>query len=446
VKSRCDPFWVSQVRADVEHRVEPDRDHVAHRHLSGPRVWPRGGVVHDVQHPASAVLRVGVRGAGAARTATILGSAVPAEPTRSANARDAPAALPRAAKESDASVGSDLRNRGEGGADDNAEDRVRDAMRTLRKERCRRRKRMTETTALRDEVAIGQLDQRYANLRLASPEELGRVRTSVERMGILSPVLVATAVEATQVVLVDGFKRVRIATDRGDPMVWVKRAALDAPGAKVAMIATNVGHSGLRDLEEAWIVRSLCRDHGLTQVEVGKALRRDKSWVCRRLMLAERLEGVLQDDIRLGLLSSSVARELVRLPRGNQIRMAATIRAHELTSKQAHRIVTELLRTTDPAARDEVLGDPLRYLGAIELPTTIAEDPRLGKGGNDVRRSLLQVGGAAERLARTVVRHAPMGLVGDDARILGPLVARTLRTSHEATALLEQLATNSGTR
>jgi len=46
--------------------------------------------------------------------------------------------------------------------------------------------------------------------------------------------------------------------------------------------------------------------------------------------------------------------------------MAATIRAHELTSKQAHRLVTELLRTGDPAARDEVLADPLRYLSAID--------------------------------------------------------------------------------
>src|SRR5688572_23140068 len=149
---------------------------------------------------------------------------------------------------------------------------------------------MTEA-ALREEVAIAELDQRYATLRLASPEELGRVRASIERMGILSPVLVATAVEAARVVIVDGFKRVRIAMDRGDTAMWVRRAAIDAMGAKVAMVAANAGHSGLSDLEEAWIVRSLCRDHRMTQVEVGKALRRDKSWVSRRLMLAERLEG-----------------------------------------------------------------------------------------------------------------------------------------------------------
>lgn len=305
---------------------------------------------------------------------------------------------------------------------------------------------MTDAREPRDEVAITDLDQRYASLRLAAPDELGRVRASIERMGILSPVLVATAVVANVVVLVDGFKRVRVATDRGEQRMWVRRSALDGAGAKVAMFAANAGRGGLCDLEEAWIVRSLCRDHKLTQVEVGKALRRDKSWVCRRLMLAERLEQVLQDDIRLGLLSSTVARELARLPRGNQVPMAAAIRGQGLTSKQAHRVVTALLATADPAAREEVLRDPMRYLGAEHRPVTRAADPRLDGGGNDVRQRLLDVGGAGDRLARAVGRHAPAGLVGDDARILGPLVERTLRASGDTTALLERLRQDSGKR
>jgi ParB-like chromosome segregation protein Spo0J len=270
---------------------------------------------------------------------------------------------------------------------------------------------------------------------------------SIERMGFLSPVLVTTSVEGERAVLVDGFKRVRVATDRGERAMWVTRIALDAPAAKIAMIAANAGHDGLCDLEEAWIVQSLCRDHKLTQVEVGKALRRDKSWVCRRLMLVERLEAALQDDIRLGLLSSTVARELARLPRGNQVRMAATIRAHGLTGKQAHRIVTALLRTTDPAARDAVLADPLRYLaGASDPPAIADEDPRVSAGANHVRRSLLHVGGAADRLARMVTRHAPAGLAPDDARILEPLAARTLRASRETIAVLERLVQDSRPR
>ncbi len=152
----------------------------------------------------------------------------------------------------------------------------------------------------------------------------------------------------------------------------------------------------------------------------------------------------MQEEIRLGLLSSTVARELARLPRGNQVKMAGAIRAHELTSKQAHRVVTALLGADDPRARDEVLADPLRYLGAASPAVGTAADPRLGAGGNDVRRSLLFVHGAAERLARSVGRHVPAGLAGEEARILAPLVELALRASRETVALLERLAADSG--
>ena len=124
--------------------------------------------------------------------------------------------------------------------------------------------------------------------------------------------------------------------------------------------------------------------------------------------------------------------------------MATAIRAHGLTSRHAHRIVTELLRTSDPAARAEVLANPLRYLGAKELPAARTEDPRLGKRANEVRESLLLTGSASERCARTVARCAPAGLVSDDARILGPLVERTLRSASETVAVIGQLAKNSG--
>ena len=269
----------------------------------------------------------------------------------------------------------------------------------------------TTSTEPRDEVALAQIDQRFATLRLVEPDELSRIRGSIERMGILSPVLVATAIEDTRLVLVDGFKRVRIVTDRGDVAIWVRRIAVDATAAKVAMIAANAGHRGLCDVEEAWIVRSLCREHKLTQADVGKALRRDKSWVCRRLMLAERLEEVLQDDIRIGLLSSTVARELARLPRGNQVAIAASIRAHGLTSRHAHRIVTELLRTSDPAARGgarEPAALPRRRRIAVDTDdrSTPRQTRERGAGesavGGHCERALHAHGGAlrTDRLGR----------------------------------------------
>ena len=300
------------------------------------------------------------------------------------------------------------------------------------------------TTERREEIAVSDLDQRFASMRLASPQEIGRLRSSIERMGMMSPVLVATAVEPARLVLVDGFKRVRIVTELGQRVVWATRCALDARAAKVAMVVANAPHRGLCDLEKAWVVRSLCREHKLTQAEVGGALRRDKSWVCRRLMLAERLESELQEEIRLGLLSSTMARELVRLPRGNQERMAKAIRAQELTSRQAHLVVTAVLGAKDPRARDEVLADPLRYLGVAKTAGTTAADPRLSVGGNEIRKSMLALVGVATRLWRSVEQHAAAGLVGEEARILVPLAVQGVRASRESAARLERLVADSG--
>ena len=57
------------------------------------------------------------------------------------------------------------------------------------------------------------------------------------------------------------------------------------------------------------------RDDRLTQPQIGQLLGRDKSWVCRRLVLAKGLAESVAADVRLGLVSATAAREVGRLPR-----------------------------------------------------------------------------------------------------------------------------------
>ena len=68
--------------------------------------------------------------------------------------------------------------------------------------------------------------------------------------------------------------------------------ALDAAGAKVRLLRCNAA-SGLSELEEAWVVRSLYREDKLDQPHIAQLLGRHKSWVCRRLTLAEGLSDEL---------------------------------------------------------------------------------------------------------------------------------------------------------
>lgn len=292
-------------------------------------------------------------------------------------------------------------------------------------------------------LGLADLDRRFGCLRLTSPPALRRLRGSIEREGIRHPVLVSSAVETDRWVLLDGFKRVRVAEELELGSVWAQVVAFDAAQSKAAMVHTNQAQQGLSDVEEAWIVRALCREHGLRQAAVGQLLGRDKSWVCRRLKLAESLEVALQDDLRLGLLSATAARELARLPRGNQLRAADAVRDHALTSRQTARLVEQLQHSDDPAARRDVLADPLRFIGAGP-PRAAVSDPRLSEGGNRLRRLLLRWDGMSSELARSLSRHAPVGLAADDARVLGPLVYRALGSGRRATAQLEAIQRERG--
>lgn len=294
-------------------------------------------------------------------------------------------------------------------------------------------------------VAVADLDLRFRDLRLAAPVQLSRLRTSVERDGIRNPLLVSSGIETGHQVLVDGFKRVRVLRELGTQTAPALVLDLDQTAAQVAMVQCNVPHRGLSDLEEAWIVRSLCRQHHLPQVTIGKLLGRNKSWVCRRLQLAERLDPEVQDEIRLGLVSVSVARELARLPRGNQMPVMQALRIHGLSSRQATWLVNGLLGTEDPAARRDLLADPLRYFPAPEAQdVSAASDPRLGRGGNVVRKSLLFLRGAALRFCDSRDRHAPAGLRGDDAQGLASALSDALRAVLRAAEELRQLAADSG--
>jgi hypothetical protein len=88
---------------------------------------------------------------------------------------------------------------------------------------------------------------------------------------------------------------------------------LDERRAKAAVFLLNQTGRRTDVWEESWIVHALVREDGLSQVDVGELLGRHKSWVCRRLALIEKLADPAQDDLRVGLMSASLARQLIRL-------------------------------------------------------------------------------------------------------------------------------------
>lgn len=88
------------------------------------------------------------------------------------------------------------------------------------------------------------------------------------------------------------------------------------------------------------------REEGLTQPEAAQLLGRNKSWISRRLALLEKLCPSAREDLALGLLSPSMARQLTRLPVGNQEALLVTIRRDDLSALEVKQVVDLLLGCT----------------------------------------------------------------------------------------------------
>ncbi len=211
---------------------------------------------------------------------------------------------------------------------------------------------MTAAAAAERPIAIAELGEGLSRLRLADASSLAAMRASLRQHGQLSPVR-AFERDDGALELFDGFKRLRAGRALGLADLRAVVCDFDAAHAAVQMRELHAGR-GLTALEEAWIVRALHRDHGMTQGAIAAQLRCHKSWVCRRLMLVEALDTRVQADVRLGLLAPRAAILVGALPRGNQSSAAAVVIGRGLTVRQTAQLVGELADTEGPA-RDAVL-------------------------------------------------------------------------------------------
>jgi ParB-like chromosome segregation protein Spo0J len=201
-------------------------------------------------------------------------------------------------------------------------------------------------------VRVEVLGEQLAALRLCEADALARMQRSLASVGQVSAISVFTGGAGLEVL--DGFKRMRAARALGWTELRAQVLPVDAVGAKIALSLLHE-RGGLTEIEEAWLVRSLYRDDHLTQPEIARRLSRDKSWVSRRLLVAEGLDGAVQADVRLGLVSPSAAAALARLPRRNQRPAAEVVTRTGLTFRQTARLVEEVLACGDEPGRVGVL-------------------------------------------------------------------------------------------
>lgn len=217
-------------------------------------------------------------------------------------------------------------------------------------------------------IDLAELGEQLSSLRLRPPAVVREMERSLSRHGQLVAAICCR--HAGSVEVVDGFKRLIGARALGWPTLRAEVHEVTGPAAKLLLWQSNARQQ-LSELEEAWLVRALYREDRLSQPQIAQLVGRHKSWVCRRLVLAEGLSASVESDVRLGLLSATAAHEVGRLQRCNQEAVAQVIARRGLTTRQTARLVDQYLAATGDQARAAVLADAERTSG---MP--VASGPR----------------------------------------------------------------------
>jgi ParB/RepB/Spo0J family partition protein len=286
-------------------------------------------------------------------------------------------------------------------------------------------------------LAVAQLGERYRRFRLPDPDAEAAMTNSVRRYGQLTPLVVCRREEIYEIL--DGFKRLAAARALGLKTVGTRLIEADERLAKVAIFGLNQTGRRTQEWEEAWIVHALVREDGLTQVEVAELLGHHKTWVCRRLALVEKLADEAREDLRLGLLSATTARSLVRLPAGNQVDLLATLHRDDLTAAEVDGVVELLLAAPAETHRAYILEEPRQALQQARHEAGWAWDPRLSQTGNKIARRLSYLIEDLGRMENWLRSRGRAGLTPCDRLVLTPAFEQLSGAAAHVAALAQDV-------
>lgn len=293
--------------------------------------------------------------------------------------------------------------------------------------------------ALRPEKALrlDQLSLELVRLRLTRPELIKSMEQSLAKFGQLSPIIVRQG--KTSFAIIDGFKRYHAATVLGWASLEANIFQVSRRAATAMILTYNRDNHALTDYEEALVLLSLKQDHQLSQDEIAALVGYSASWVSRRLALVEKLEPTVTDELKLGVISTTQAREIVQLPRGNQPEMIKTIIDYDLNSRQTAVIIDEFLKTQDREQQRYILDHPLEVLERDQSTTDSIYDARLSSAGNRLLRTLKITCRQMNRLWDEVDRIAANHLTEMEWLILEGELGRAIRSAQQLVDVITPL-------
>jgi len=267
-----------------------------------------------------------------------------------------------------------------------------------------------------EEISIAEFDLSLSGMRIMNMTRILQVEKSMRLHGQLQPVVVRVHAGGYQ--LIDGFKRFYAAEDLMMETLSCRLLDIDLTGAKVLLLSYNRLHQSMDAWEEAMVLQDLQNTHSLDQRSLAQMTGYSRSWVSRRLSLIGKMDEDVSSEIMMGTLTSSHARALTKLPRGNQGEIARVITTHALTSRQSDKLVEAFLKAGDENQQRYILTHPEQIL-RNDLSDSGEEpyDVRLSSYVNDLMRGTGYVIHSVQMM-RSRLDDQRMGMLSETERVI----------------------------
>lgn len=288
------------------------------------------------------------------------------------------------------------------------------------------------------EIPLSEFDLSLASVRIVNPARILQVEKSMRVHGQLQPVI--ARVEHDKYQLIDGFKRFYASENLLTETLQCRVLDIDLPQAKVLLLSYNRPHRSMEAWEEALVLQDLQQIHSLDQRSLAELIGYSRSWVSRRLSLIEKIDEKVSAQIMMGVLSSSQARALIRLPRGNQCAVAGAITNFNLTSRQSDTLVEAFLKAKDEDQQQYILTHPEHVLKHEESHLQQEfYDVRLSAYGNDLMHSMMHILRSVHILLSRIGDQRMDMLSQSESVIITPIVEKVTGCISKLTKVITQL-------
>ncbi len=192
-----------------------------------------------------------------------------------------------------------------------------------------------------EDIQIEEFNLSLMGMRLINTTRILQLERSMKVHGQLQPVIARLHEGGIQ--LIDGYKRLSAAETLVMDTLQCRLLEVDEQQAKILMLGYNRSNQTMETWEEALILRDLLEKHDVDHRQLAKLTGHSRSWVSRRLSLISKVDQEVSSLIQMGALTSSHARALMRLPRGNQMDIARIMMSLGLSTRMSDRLIDAYL-------------------------------------------------------------------------------------------------------